>query len=60
MSSPWYLDDMTDLYSSWWRYLKTEIADFANNTRPELVLGGEACMWGEWVDATNIIPRYGH
>jgi hypothetical protein len=57
VSSPWYLDNLSD-YRDWARYLTDEIANFTDNTRPELVIGGEACMWGEWVDAANVVARY--
>jgi hypothetical protein len=23
----------------------------------QLIIGGEACLWGEYVDATNLSPR---
>lgn len=57
VSSPWYLDDLGD-YKDWAAYLDIEIASFPGHAHPELVLGGEACMWGEYVDATNALSRY--
>lgn len=29
----------------------------AEDKKNRLIIGGEACMWGEYVDATNFMPR---
>lgn len=55
MSSFWYLDHLGD---TWATYYSNPIDDgtFTPKER-ELIMGGEACMWGEWVNEKNAIPR---
>nr|XP_018914551.1 PREDICTED: beta-hexosaminidase subunit beta-like [Bemisia tabaci]XP_018914553.1 PREDICTED: beta-hexosaminidase subunit beta-like [Bemisia tabaci]XP_018914554.1 PREDICTED: beta-hexosaminidase subunit beta-like [Bemisia tabaci] len=54
-SSCWYLDHLSE---TWRSYYHCDILDFdATSEERTLVIGGEACMWGEWVDETNVSPR---
>ncbi|XP_029430862.1 beta-hexosaminidase subunit beta isoform X2 [Rhinatrema bivittatum] len=57
LAAPWYLDIIS--YSQdWQRYYKVEPLNFnGTEEQKQLVLGGEACLWGEFVDATNLTPR---
>lgn len=57
LSSPWYLDYIS--YGQDWRnYYKVDPLNFSGSQEQKrLVIGGEACLWGEFVDGTNLTPR---
>nr|XP_012806162.1 beta-hexosaminidase subunit alpha [Jaculus jaculus] len=57
LSAPWYLNHIT--YGPDWNDMyKVEPLAFDGTPEQEaLVIGGEACMWGEYVDSTNLVPR---
>lgn len=49
----WYLDH---LYVPWKSFYMNEPLDgITNSTQQALVLGGEVCMWGETVDASDLL-----
>ncbi|TNN28235.1 Beta-hexosaminidase subunit beta [Liparis tanakae] len=57
LSTPWYLNRIS--YGQDWqgRY-RADPQDFkGTDEQKKLVIGGEACLWGEYVDATNLTPR---
>lgn len=57
LSTCWYLDHLST-GGDWKKFYSCDPHDF-NGTRDELkrVMGGEACMWAEVVDNSNIISR---
>ncbi|CAL4094455.1 unnamed protein product, partial [Meganyctiphanes norvegica] len=57
VSAPWYLNYIK--YGvDWHKYYEFEPTNFYGNSyQKSLIIGGEACMWGEYVDATNLTPR---
>uniref|UniRef100_A0A452DWT0 Beta-hexosaminidase n=1 Tax=Capra hircus TaxID=9925 RepID=A0A452DWT0_CAPHI len=57
ISAPWYLD-LISYGEDWTGYYLVEPLNFAGTPeQKQLVIGGEACIWGEYVDATNLTPR---
>uniref|UniRef100_A0A667Y372 Beta-hexosaminidase n=1 Tax=Myripristis murdjan TaxID=586833 RepID=A0A667Y372_9TELE len=57
LASPWYLD-LPGPTHDWVRYYTVwPLAFKGTEEQKKLVIGGEVCMWGEYVDATNLSPR---
>lgn len=57
ISAPWYLD-VINYGQDWRQYYSVKPLNFAGTPeQKQLVIGGEACIWGEYVDATNLTPR---
>ncbi|KAM8892826.1 beta-hexosaminidase subunit alpha isoform 1-T1 [Spinachia spinachia] len=57
LAAPWYINHIS--YGQDWReYYNVQPLDFpGTEEQKKLVIGGEVCMWGEYVDATNLTPR---
>ncbi|XP_055968439.1 beta-hexosaminidase subunit beta-like isoform X1 [Sorex fumeus] len=57
LSSPWYLNYIS-YGEDWEKYYVAEPIDFlGSEEQRQRVIGGEACLWGEYVDETNFMPR---
>jgi len=57
LSSPWYLNYI-GYGSDWTKYYLAEPLDFyGSEAQKALVIGGETCIWSEFVNSVNLTPR---
>ncbi|RWS29590.1 beta-hexosaminidase subunit alpha-like protein, partial [Leptotrombidium deliense] len=57
LSSPWYISNI-QFGNDWQKYYDDDPQAFdAPEQQKRLIIGGEICMWGEYVDGTNLISR---
>nr|XP_040018075.1 beta-hexosaminidase subunit alpha isoform X1 [Gasterosteus aculeatus aculeatus] len=57
LAAPWYINHIS-YGQDWHQYYNVQPLDFpGTEEQKKLVIGGEVCMWGEYVDATNLTPR---
>ncbi|XP_043837186.1 beta-hexosaminidase subunit beta [Dromiciops gliroides] len=57
LAAPWYLDYIS-YGQDWKKYYAVEPLDFnGTKSQKELLIGGTAALWGEFVDETNLTPR---